>query len=104
MIFDIKMNGQFTIKAQYVAGAHTIDPPYSITYYSVVSRYIVRVVFTLASLNNIYIRASDIGYEYLNVNCWENIWTVAETEFGSKKGEFMLLVCVLYGLKLSGAD
>ena len=69
MIFDINMDGQFTRKACYVAVGHTTDPPTSITYYSVVSIYIVRVVFTLASLNNIYIRASDIGYEYLNVNC-----------------------------------
>ena len=31
------------------------------------------------------------------------IWTVAGTEFGSENGEVMLVVCALYGLKLSGA-
>eukprot|EP00957_Ditylum_brightwellii_P132163 10077067-Ditylum_brightwellii.AAC.1 len=38
MIFDIKMDGNFTRKARYVAGGHMTDPPSSITYSSVVSR------------------------------------------------------------------
>ena len=65
MIFDINMDVKFTRKALYIAGGHTTDPPYSITYYSVVSRDSVRIEFTLAALNNLEIRAADIGNAYL---------------------------------------
>ena len=104
MIFDINMDGRFTRKDRYVAGGHTTDPQSFITYSSVVSRDSIIIVFTLAALNGVYIRASDIGNAYLNTKCRENIWTVAGTEFGSEKGKFMLVVCALYGLKSSGAD
>ena len=103
MIFDIKMNGQFTIKAQYVAGAHTIDPPYSITYSIVVSRDSVRIAFTLASLKDVEIRFSDIGNAYLKMKSQDKIWTFMGIEFGSVKGKVMLVVRALYGLNSSGA-
>ena len=61
IIFDIKMNGRFTSKARYVAGGHTTDPPYSITHSSIVSRNSIIIAFTLASLNDIDIRAAEIG-------------------------------------------
>jgi hypothetical protein len=38
MIFDIKMDSNFTRKARLVAGGHTTEAPASITYSSVVSR------------------------------------------------------------------
>ena len=69
MIFDINMDGRFTRKARYVAGGHTTDPPYSITYYSVVSRDNIIIEFTLVALNGVYIRASDISNAYLNAKC-----------------------------------
>ena len=87
MIFDIKMDGQFTRKACYVAGGHTTDPPSSITYSSVVFRDSIIIAFTLAALNGVDIRAADIGNAYLNAKCREKIWTVAGTEFGSEKGK-----------------
>ena len=69
MIFDIKMDGRFTCKARYVAGGHTTDTPSSITYSSVVSRDSIRIVFALAALNGVEIRAADIGNAYLNAKC-----------------------------------
>ena len=66
MIFDIKMDVQFTCKAHYVAGSHTTDPPSSITYSSVVSRNSIRIVFTLSDLNDVAIRDADIGNAYFN--------------------------------------
>ena len=92
MIFDIKMDRRFTRKARYVAGGHTTDPPSSIKYSSAVSRDSIRIAFTLAALNNVYIRGADIGNTYLNAKCRENIWTVAGTEFGREKGKVMLEV------------
>ena len=66
------------------------------------SRYSVRVAFTLAALTNIEIRDSDISNAYLNPKCREKIQKVVGTEFGSEKGKVMLVVCALYGLKSSG--
>ena len=103
MIFDIKMDGWFTRKACYVAGGHTTDYPSSITYSSVVSRDSIIIAFTLAGLNNVYVRAADIGNVYLNANFQERIWTVAGTDFGSEKGKVVLIVRRIYGLKSSGA-
>ena len=103
MIFDIKMVGRFTCKTRYVASSHTTDPPSAITYYNGVYIDSVRIVFTLAALNDVEIRAAGIGNAYLNAKCRENIWTVAGTEFGSEKGKAMLVFRALYGLKSSGA-
>ena len=69
MIFDIKMDGKFTRKAHYVTGSHTTDNPSSITYYSVLSRDSISITFTLAALNNVDIRAAEIGNAYLNAKC-----------------------------------
>ena len=102
-IFDINMDGQFTLKACYVAGGHITDPPSSITYSSVVSRDSIIIAFTLAALNGVEFRAADTGNAYLNAKFQEKIWTVAGNEFRSDKYKFMLVVRALYGLKSSGA-
>ena len=47
------MYGKFTLNARFVAGGHTTNPPVSLTYYRVVSIYIVRVAFTLDYLNDL---------------------------------------------------
>ena len=51
LIFDVKMN--FTRKARFVVGEHTIEAPSLITYSSVVSRDSVRLAFTIAALNGV---------------------------------------------------
>ena len=61
MIFDINMDGKFTKNAILVADGHTIAPPSSITYSSVVSREIVRIAFLLASLNYLHISHVNIS-------------------------------------------
>ena len=66
MIFDIKMDGNFTRKAILVADGHTTAPTSSITYSSVVSREIVRIAFLLSSLNYLDIFSCDICNAYLN--------------------------------------
>jgi hypothetical protein len=64
MIFDIRMD--FTHKARLVAGGHVTDPPTSITYSSVVSLEMVRIIFVIAALNGIEIMTADIGNAYFN--------------------------------------
>jgi hypothetical protein len=104
IVFDIKMDGNFTRKARLVAGGHTTVAPASITYSSVVSRESVRLAFTIAGLNDLDIYAADISNAYLYAPCREKIWTVAGPEFGSDKGCVMIIVRALYGLKSSGAS
>ena len=103
MIFDIKMDGQFTRKARLVADGHKTDAPSSITYSSVVSRDSVRLAFTIAALNDLEVMACDIGNAYLNAPCREKLWTTAGPEFGSEAGSVMTISRALYGLKSSGA-
>jgi len=103
MIFDIKMDGEFTRKARFVAGGHTTEAPASTTYSSVVSCESVRIAFLVAALNDLDIFAADVGNAYLNAPCHEKIWTQAGKEFGSDEGCVMLIVRALYGLKTSGA-
>ena len=69
MIFDINMDRRFTRKDSYVAGGYTNDSPSSITYYIVVSRESVRIAFTLADLNDVEIRATDMCNAYFNTKC-----------------------------------
>ena len=104
MIFDVKMYGNLTRKARFVAGGHTTDPPSSITYSSVVARDSVRIAFTVDSINDLNIWVCDIGNAYLNAPCREKIWKKAGLEFGQEKGTVMVIDRSLYGLKTSGAS
>jgi len=103
MIFDIKMDRDFTRKARFVAGGHTTEAPLSTTYSSVVSRESVRIAFLIAALNDLDVLAADIGNAYLNAPCCEEIWARAGKEFGSDEGCIMIIVRALYGLKTCGA-
>ena len=103
MIFDIKMGGNFRRKARMVAGGHTTETPSSITYSSVVSRDSVRILLTVAALNDIDVLSSDIQNAYLTASCRERVYTTAGPKFGPADcGKTMLIVHALYGLKSSG--
>ena len=100
-IFDIKMD--LTRKARFVAGGHMTTTPSSLTYASVVSRESVRIALTAAALNELDILMADIGNAYLNADCREKVCFTAGTEFGSRKGDLVIIAKALYGLKSSGA-
>lgn len=102
MVFDVKFD--LTRKARYVAGGHLTEVPASQTYSSVVSRDSVRILFTIAALNNLDIRMCDIGNAYLNAETREKVYFTAGPEWGAKQGESVLIVRALYGLKTSGAE
>ena len=104
IIFDIKMGENFRRKARMVAGGHTTSTPSSITYSSVVSRDSVRILLTIAALNDLTVLLADIQNAYLTAPCREKIYTKAGPEFGPTDcGKIMLIVRALYGLKSSGA-
>jgi len=78
-----------------------IDPPH-MTYASVVSCETVRIALTLAALNGLEVKTSDIQNAYLTAPCAEKIWTILGAEFGMDAGQKALVVRALYGLSSSG--
>jgi Reverse transcriptase (RNA-dependent DNA polymerase) len=102
LIFDLKIEN-FRRKARFVAGGHTTKTPATLTYSSVVSRESVRIALTLAALNDLEVKSSDIENAYLTAPVAEKIWTILGPEFGTDKGKKAIVVRSLYGLKSSGA-
>ena len=104
MIFDVKMDGNFTRKARFVAnGAKTDDVPAFLTYSSVVTRESVRIAFLYAALNGLDVFTCDVTNAYLNAPCREKIWVEAGPEFGDRDvGSVMIIRKAAYGLKSSG--
>ena len=74
-----------------------------ITYASVVSHETVRIALTIAALNNLEVKASDVMNAFLTVPCAEKIWTTLGPEFGDYVGKKSIIVRDLYGLKYRGA-
>ena len=60
MIFDIKMEENLRRKSRMVAGVHTMTTTSSITHSLVVSRYSVRIVIIIATLNGLKVLGCDI--------------------------------------------
>ena len=54
------------------------------------------------ALNVLQVMACDIQNAYLTENCHEKIWTYVGPEFGSERGQPMIIRKALYGLKSSG--
>jgi hypothetical protein len=104
MVFDVKMDGNFTRKARFVAnGAKTDDVPAFLTYSSVVTRESVRIAFLYAALNDLTVFSCDVTNAYLNAPCREKIWVEAGPEFGDADvGSVMIIRKAAYGLKSSG--
>ena len=102
MIFDVKMGKNFRGKARFVTGGHTTETPTSLTYSSVVSRDLVRIILLIAALNGLQVMTCDIQNAYLTANCREKILTYAGPEFGSERMQPMIIKKALYGLKSSG--
>ena len=91
LVFDVKM-GDFHRKARYVAGGHTTEPPGTITYASIVSRESVCIALTLAALNGLEVKTSDIQNAFLAVPPTEKILTICGPEFGPDAGKQAILV------------
>ena len=103
LIFDIKMD--FTHKARFVAGGHMATPDPNVPIYaSVVTRESVRILLTVASLNNLALKAADISNAFLTAKCDERICFRAGPEFGDKQGQWVVVVRALYGLVSASAS
>ena len=76
--------------------------PKHLTFISVVSRESVRISLTLAALNDLEVKTSDIQNAYRTGPCSEKVHTTLGTEFGENKGKTAIIVRALYGLATSG--
>lgn len=103
LVFVVKMD--LTRKARLVAdGFRNKDVPTYDTYSTVVSRDSVRIILTIAALNGLSLRATDIGNAYLNAPNKERVHVKCGPElFGPEaKGKTAVIVRALYGLKSAG--
>ena len=82
VILDIQLGKNFRRKARLVGVGNTTTAPFSIAFFSVLSRDSVRIALTVAALNNLDILACNIQNAYLTALCREKIWTFAGPEFG----------------------
>ena len=70
----------------------------SITYYSIVSRYIFHLAFLVADLNDLDIIVCDVINIYLNAPCQEKILFAAVSKHGpDKTGKVVFMVRASYG-------
>ena len=102
MIFDVKME-DFRRKARLVAGRYVTEPSSTITYASVFSRETVRIALKLVSLNDFPVKVADIQNSYRKAPVIDKILTVLGCEFSEYAASNSIVVCALYGLKISGA-
>jgi hypothetical protein len=103
MIFDIKLEG-LVRKARFVGGGHQTEEPAASVFSSVVSRDSVRILFTIAALNDLPVLSCDVQSAYLHAPTKEKVYTTAGLEFGARHvGKRVLIVRALYGLRSSGA-
>ena len=63
----------FRRKSRLVAGGNMTETPKCMTYSSVVGRETVRIVLTIAALNDLQVKAGDVMNEYVTANCSEKI-------------------------------
>ena len=103
LIYEIKLDG-FRRKAQLVAAGHMTKTPVVMTYASVVSRETVCIALTIAALNDLEVKASDVQNAYLTEPCAERIYTRLGPEFGPDQGRLAVILQALYGLKSARAS
>ena len=104
MIFEIKLD-RFRRKDILVGAGYMVkDKPAVFTYASVVSLETVIIALTMAALNDLEVKASDVMKAFLTASCAEKIWATLSTEFGYNVGKKAIIVRALYGLKLAGAS
>ena len=99
LVFDVKLGENFRRKARYCADGHKTGAPASVTYSTVVSRDSVRILLTVAALNELDILGADVQNAFLTAPNKEKCWMIAGPEFGAEEGKTFLVVKALYGLK-----
>ena len=78
------------------------DPSADIIYVRAVSRETAKIALTLAAANEFTVKVAEIHNDYITAPIKEKIWTFTGREFSEHDGRKSILVCALYGLKISG--
>lgn len=104
LVFDVKLGENFRRKARYCADGHKTNAPTSVTYSSVVSRDSVRLLLTIAALNDLQILSADVQNAFLTAPNLEKCWMKAGPEFGPEEGKIFIVSKALYGLKSASAS
>ena len=99
IVFDVKLGENFRRKARYCADGHKTRAPASVTCSTVVSRDSVRILLTIAALNDLEVLGADVQNAFLTAPNREKVWMIAGPEFGADEGKTYLIVRALYGLK-----
>ncbi len=86
-----------------MAGGHLTQAPATIIYASVVSREIVRLALTFASLNDLEVKVGNVLNAYITAPVKEKVWTILGPKFGHDSGKNAVIVHAIYGLKSAGA-
>jgi hypothetical protein len=87
MVWGMKLE-DFHRKARFMAGSHMTETPALNTYASVVSRESVHITLTLAALNGLKVKTTNIKKSYLTApGVTEKIWCVLGPEFGADAGK-----------------
>jgi hypothetical protein len=103
-IFNVKMDG-FARKFRMVAGGHMTEAHAMLTYASVVSRESVRIILSMAALNDLNVKAAGIQNAYLTTPVLsKKIWTRLGHEFGSSADKKAIIVHALCSLKSASAS
>lgn len=103
MIFNVKME-YFQFKTWYAANGNKTGAPASSTYVSVVSRESVKIKLTLAALNGLEVKNSDVENAYLTAPTTEKLFTRFGPKFRKDPGKTATIVQALYGTKTAGAS
>ncbi|KAI2513325.1 Reverse transcriptase (RNA-dependent DNA polymerase) [Fragilaria crotonensis] len=72
LVFDVKLGENFRRKARYCADGHKTGAPASVTYSTVVSRDSVRILLTIAALNDLNVLGADVQNAFLTAPNKEN--------------------------------
>lgn len=100
LVFDVKLGENFRRKARYCADGHKTGAPASVTYSTVaLARDSVRILLTIAALNDLKVLGADVQNAFLTAPNKEKCWMIAGAEFGPDEGKTFLVVKALYGLK-----
>ena len=82
LVFDVKFDGRH--KSRLVAGGNHTEPLKEDIYSGVVSIESIRILFFLATLNNLQIWAAYVVNAFLNARCRERVLIRTGPEFGPK--------------------
>eukprot|EP00978_Attheya_sp_CCMP212_P034040 scaffold140628_cov38-Attheya_sp.AAC.1 len=74
LVFNVKLGENFRRKARFCADGHKTGAPSSVTYSTVVSRDSVRILLTIAALNDLKILGADVQNAFLTAPNKEKVW------------------------------